>query len=134
VGTKNSVIGAATKRFESDIAITSDLAAIEGLALNLGALTDQGVVPQSSNLEHFYSKLSNIKMALLSEATIDARHRAEEIAGNSGIRLGSVISMRAGVSQITELFSAEVSDYGMYDTQTKQKDITVTVRAAFKIE
>ena len=88
MGTKNSVIGAATKRFESDIAITSDLAAIEGLALNLGALTDQGVVLQISTPEYFYSKLSNTKMSLLSEAAIDARHRAEEIVGNSGIRLG----------------------------------------------
>jgi hypothetical protein len=71
---------------------------------------------------------------LLSEATKDALKRAEEIAKNSGAELGPVSSLRAGVFQINEPFSNEVSDYGMYNTQAKIKDITVTVRAAFKIK
>ncbi len=114
--------------------ITSNLTAVEELALNPAVLMDKGVVFQNSNLEYFYSKLADIKMELLADATKDARRRAEEIAGNAGMKLGAVTSLRAGVFQITEPFSAEVSDYGMYNTQTKQKDITVTVRAAFKME
>jgi hypothetical protein len=113
--------------------ITSNIAAVEDLALNPAALIDKGVILQNSNLEYFYSKLSDIKMELLAEATKDAQKRAFEIAQNSNIHLGNVTSLRAGVFQITEPFSTEVSDYGMYNTQTKQKDITVTVRASFKI-
>jgi hypothetical protein len=113
--------------------ITSNIAAVEDLALNPAALIDKGIILQNSNLEYFYSKLSDIKMELLAEATKDAQKRAFEIARNSNVHLGNVTSLRVGVFQITEPFSTEVSDYGMYNTQTKQKDITVTVRASFKI-
>ena len=114
--------------------ITSNLAVVEGLALNPMALTENGIVLQNSRLEYFYSKLSDIKMELLAEATKDAACRAKEIADNSGALLGNVTNLRAGVFQITEPFSSEVSDYGMYNTQTKQKDITVTVRASYRIK
>jgi hypothetical protein len=114
--------------------ITSNIAAVEELAHNPAALLEKGVVLQNSYLEFLNSKLAEIKMELLSEATKDARKRAEEIAKNSGASLGAVTSLRAGVFQINEPYSNEVSDYGMYNTQTKIKDITVTVRATFKIE
>jgi hypothetical protein len=113
--------------------ITSNIPAVEDIALNPAALIDKGIILQNSNLEYFYSKLSDIKMELLAEATRDARKRAEEIARNSNVHLGNVTSLRVGVFQITEPFSTEVSDYGMYNTRTKQKDISVTVRASFKI-
>jgi hypothetical protein len=113
--------------------ITSNIPAVEEIALNPAALTEKGILLQNSNLEYFYSKLSDIKMELLAEATKDAQKRAEEIAKNSNVYLGNVTSLRVGVFQITEPFSTEVSDYGMYNTLTKQKDITVTVRASFKI-
>ncbi len=114
--------------------ITSNITAVEEIALNPSGLIDRGIVLQNSDLEYFYSKLSDIKMELLAEASKDAQKRAEEIAKNSGISLGTVTSLRTGVFQITEPFSTEVSDYGMYNTRTKQKDITITVRAAFKIK
>lgn len=114
--------------------ITSNIAAVEDIALNPTSLIDKGIILQNSNLEYFYSKLSDIKLELLAEATKDAQKRAFEIARNSNVHLGNVTSLRVGVFQITEPFSTEVSDYGMYNTQTKQKDITVTVRAAFKIQ
>ena len=114
--------------------ITSNITAVEELAHNPAALLEKGVVLQNSYLEFLNSKLADIKMELLSEATKDARKRAEEIAKNSGASLGGVTSLRAGVFQINEPYSNEVSDYGMYNTQTKIKDITVTVRAAFKLE
>jgi hypothetical protein len=119
---------------QSVFVITSKIEAIEDLALNPSVLTERGAVLQNSSLEYFYSKLADIKTELLAEAAKDAQRRAEEITRNSGVALGKVASLRAGVFQITEPFSTEVSDYGMYNTQTKQKDITVTVRATFKIK
>lgn len=115
------------------IVITSNIPAVEELALNPAELVESGVILQNSHLEYLNSKLAELKMELLSEATKDARRRAEEIAKNSGAALGSVTSLRAGVFQINEPFSNEVSDYGMYNTQAKVKDITVTVRAEFRI-
>jgi len=118
---------------QSAFVITSQIKAIEELALNPAVLVDKGLIMQNSNLEYFYSKLSDIKMELVAEATKDAKRRAEEMVKNSGGTLGNIASLKAGVFQITEPYSNEVSDYGMYNTQTKQKDITVTVRATFAI-
>src|SRR5690606_32121047 len=63
----------------------------------------------------------------------DAQRRAEEIAGSAGSRVGDVISARAGVFQITEPYSTEVSGMGMYSTSTRRKEITVTVHGDFAL-
>ena len=41
---------------------------------------------------------------------------------------------RAGVFQITEPYSTEVSGMGMYNTSTRRKEITVTVHASFALD
>jgi len=113
--------------------ITSAIAAVESLALNPAAFVAKGIMLQNSNLEYFYSKLADVKLQLLALATEDARKRADELVRNSSVKLGKITGLRQGVFQITEPFSTEVSDYGVYNTQTKQKEITVTVRASFEI-
>ncbi|MEO0085196.1 MAG: SIMPL domain-containing protein [candidate division WOR-3 bacterium] len=111
--------------------VTTDPAAVEKLALSLDMLYEQGVALQNSTLEYYLSNLPEIKKELIAEATRDARTRAEEIARNSGARLGRVESARAGVFQITEPYSTEVTDYGIYSTTTREKDVTITVTATF---
>ena len=78
--------------------------------------------------------MSEIKRELLAEATSDARRRAAEIARSSGDRIAKIESARVGVFQITEPYSTEVSDYGIYSTATKEKDITVTVSVVFSLK
>ncbi len=118
---------------QSIYVISSDLAKVEKLALNPDALLARGVALQSSYLEYYLSQLPAIKKQLLAEATRDALERAREIARNSGARLGPLASARAGIFQITEPFSTEVSDYGIYSTTTRQKDVTVTVTCEFRL-
>jgi hypothetical protein len=45
-----------------------------------------------------------------------------------------MISAKAGVFQIIEPYSTEVESYGMYNTSSRKKDITVTVHAQFLIQ
>ncbi len=118
---------------QSVYVISSDIAKVEKLALSPDALISRGVTLQSSNLEYYLSQLPEIKKTLLAEATKDALQRAREIARNSGARLGPLASARAGIFQITEPFSTEVSDYGIYSTATRQKDVTVTVTCEFRL-
>jgi hypothetical protein len=113
--------------------LSDEIDVIEGLALDPSSLTDSGVILQSSTLEYFSSRLDDIKVDLLAEATLDARRRAEEIVSNTGAGLGSPIAIRSGVFQIREPYSTEVTDYGMYNTQSREKDITVTVRVTFRL-
>lgn len=114
--------------------LSANISKVESLALNPDALFEKGLLLDYSNLEYFYSKLSDLKRELLAQATSDARGRAEEIAKGSGATIDKIVSARAGVFQITEPYSTEVSDYGVYSIATKEKDITVTVRATFSIK
>jgi len=114
--------------------VTSNLDAVEKLARNPDFIYDKGIVLESSYLEYNYTKVGNLKKELLAEASKDARDRALEIARSSGVKLGKISSARQGVFQITEPNSTEVSDYGIYSTATKQKDITVTVTVTFLIK
>jgi hypothetical protein len=111
--------------------ISKDLGTVEKLALNPDQMFEKGVALQSSALEYYFSKLPDIKKELLAEAARDAKERAIEIAKNSGSGIGTMRSARAGIFQITEPYSTDVSDYGIYNTSTRQKDVTVTVTAEF---
>ena len=64
------------------------------------------------------------------EAWMAHHERAREIAGD---RLGDLLTATAGVFQIREPHSNEVQGYGIYSTATREKEITVTVRASYRM-
>lgn len=114
--------------------ITNNLTALENLARNPDFIYNKGIILESSQIEYNYSKLADLKKELLAQATIDAQNRAHEIAKSAKVKVGKMIQARQGVFQITEPNSTEVSDYGIYSTATKIKDITVTVSATLEIK
>lgn len=114
--------------------VSRDIPTVERLALNPGALSDRGIILQSSSLEYYFSKLPKIKKEMLAAATRDAQGRAIEIAKSTGDRINKIESARVGVFQITEPYSTEVADYGVYNTATRIKDITVTVSVVFSLK
>lgn len=71
---------------------------------------------------------------MIAEATEDAKDRAEAIAKTTGNRIGTVRSAKTGVFQITSRHSTAVSDYGIYDTSSLEKDITAVVSVQFSLE
>ncbi len=95
------------------------------------ALINRGLIFSSQNLEYYYSKLSELKIELTGEATKDARKRAEQIAQATGSSIGALQSASLGVVQVTAKNSAEVSDYGAYDTAALEKKVTTVVKASF---
>jgi len=107
---------------------------VENLALNPDELLESNIFFQRSSLEYFYSKIDLLKKDLLTMATKNARERAEKILEDSPYRPGRMISAKAGVFQIIEPYSTEVESYGMYNTSSRKKDITVTVHAQFLIQ
>lgn len=113
--------------------ISSDIPKLEKTALDPSYFADRGLLLQHSNFEYLYTKLPDLKKQLISEATSDALDRAKEIANAAHTRLGKLKSARAGVFQITEPYSTDVSDYGYYSTSTRSKSIAVTVSAEFNL-
>jgi uncharacterized protein len=114
--------------------ISSQLEKIEKLSLNPDFFADRGLLLQMSSLSYLYTKLPELKKKLLAEATADALERAKEVASSGKVRLGKLREARAGVFQITEPYSTDVSDYGIYNTNTRNKSISVTLSAVFGLK
>lgn len=114
--------------------ISSEVEAIEALALNPNELLDQNIFFQISSLEYFYSEIDNLKKDLLELATKNARERVEMILKESGHKPGKMIWAQAGVFQIVEPYSTEVESYGMYNTSSRKKEVKVTVHAQFLVQ
>lgn len=121
-------------KVQQSLVITSNkLDKVEQIALNPQVFNQLGITYDNSYLGYFYTKLPDLKKALLSEATQDAVARAKEISSAAKTRLGKMYFARAGVFQITEPYSTEVSDYGIYSTATRSKHISVTLTAEFTL-
>lgn len=108
--------------------------AIELLARDAGALAGQGIPIEASSPQYLYTKLAELRIAMMGEATLDARARADVIAKAAGSEVGNVRSANTGVVQITPRFSTEVSDYGMNDVTSIEKDITTVVKVTFALK
>ncbi|MEA2103784.1 MAG: SIMPL domain-containing protein [Candidatus Cloacimonadota bacterium] len=119
---------------QSIYVITKELEKIEKITVNPKEFAQKNIALESSNLEYFSTKLPSIKKKLLGAATKDALTRASEIANSAAAKIDQIQSARAGVFQITEPYTTEVSSYGMYQTSTRKKNIKVTVSAVFSIK
>jgi len=113
---------------------SSDIDAIQKLTGNISPLSGPSYNVSTGNLELTYQDLPQMRIKLLSEAIKDARARAEAIAKETGRKVGTLKSAVGGVVQVLPQGGIDISDYGSYDTQSKNKDIMVTVRASFIIK
>lgn len=112
---------------------SKDVDKIAVIARESTELINQGIVIQSSNPQFYYTALGNLKVEMLGEAAKDAKSRAEQIAASTGDSVGAVRSAKMGVLQITAPDSTDVSDYGIYDTTSIEKDITAVVNITFRM-
>jgi uncharacterized protein len=112
---------------------SSDVDGMTRLSQRIASLISDGVPLQPAAPEYLYTRLSDIRMTLLEEATKDARQRAESMVRSTGGSVGPVREARMGVFQITPRFSTEVSDYGINDVTSIEKDVAAVVRVTFAI-
>lgn len=116
------------------IRITSNnIQLIKDTSLDAANLLNQGIDVESHAPEYFYTKLSDLKISLLNEASEDAKRRAKAMLKSTHNRIGAIKSVKTGVFQITTPNSTEVSDYGVYDTTTIDKKVTAVTQVTFRI-
>jgi len=113
---------------------SADVQKISDLAKNTTSLINKGVIFSTNSLEYYYSKLPETRVELLANAVQDAQARAGQLAKAGGKTIGVLKSASSGVVQVMAPNSIEVSDYGMYDTSSINKEIMVTVKASFEIK
>jgi hypothetical protein len=112
---------------------SSDIAKVEQASREATQLIDRGIYIHSDAPLYIYTKLAELKILLLAEASKDAHLRAEQIATNTHSRLGALITAKMGVLQVNPEFSTEVSWDGNNDKTTLDKDVLAIVTASFAL-
>ncbi len=113
---------------------SKDLKRVTEVSRSITGLIKEGVVMESNAPQYLYTKLADLKIDMLAEATKDATTRAEKIASNSRGQLGSIIEARMGVMQINPIHSTDVSSTGNNDTSSLDKEITAIVAARYSLK
>ena len=113
---------------------STDVAKVDALSKNINALINKGIIFNSMMPEYYYSKLPEMRVALLADAVADAKARAQKLAEAGDKTIGTLKSASSGVVQVLSPGSAAISDYGTYDTSKIQKEIMITVKASFLIK
>lgn len=91
----------------------------------LNKLIAQGLDIQNNNPAYHFTKLNDIKPAMLKEATRNARLAANEFATNAGVTVGGIRSARQGGFVIRDVGES----YG--DTQKIEKNVRVVTNVTF---
>jgi len=113
---------------------SKDVDKVDRISRESTDLINENIEFESQAPEYFYTKLDELKIQMLSEATENAKARAENMVKATGNKIGSIRSARMGVFQITPVTSTEVSDWGVNDTSSLEKKVTAVVTASFAIE
>ncbi|HSK70406.1 MAG TPA: SIMPL domain-containing protein [Pyrinomonadaceae bacterium] len=113
---------------------SNDVDKIAQIAREATELINQDILIESNAPQYYYTQLGDLKIEMLGESAKDAKTRAERIASSTGNSIGTVRSAKMGVLQITAADSTEVSDYGISDTSSIDKDITAVVNISFAVE
>lgn len=108
---------------------------IEGISRQSTELINSGVEFYSSAPEYYYTKLAELKIKMIAEATKDASTRAKSIAENADADLGNLKKSDMGVFQIIGQNSSEDYSYGgSFNTSSKNKTATITVKLVYQVD
>ncbi len=113
---------------------SDDVQKIKDISTDIQQLLDKGIDINVRSPEYFYSKLGDLKVKLLQEATTDAKDRATAMLKATHNKPGKIQSVRMGVFQITPVDSTNVSDMGINDTTTVDKKVTAVANVVFRIK
>ncbi len=101
---------------------------------NVTQLITRGIFLESEQPQYLYTRLAEVKLAMLSEAAADAHRRAERMVGGSGAKVGEMRSAEMGVFQITAANVDDVSGSGINDTTSVEKDVAAVVHMTFAVD
>lgn len=113
---------------------SKDVQRIKEVSTDIANLTSEGIDISVYEPSYYYSKLSDVKVKMLEEATKDAKQRASAMLKATHNGVGKIQSVRMGVFQITPVDSTNVSDMGISDTSTIEKKITSVANVTFRIK
>ncbi|MCA9515484.1 MAG: SIMPL domain-containing protein [Myxococcales bacterium] len=121
---------------QSVIVRSTDVSLVERLAREVTGLIDQGVSVDSYAPSYYYTKLADVKIEQLAEASRDARTRAERTveAAAGGARELSLRELNMGVINVNPANSTATSWDGNNDTTSLEKDIITIIHCTFDLK
>ena len=85
--------------------------------------------------EYYYTKLDELKLELIEEATQNAKARIDIMAEGSGTQPGELLNASLGVFQIkAQNSNTEYSYGGTFDTSSRLKNASVTVKLNYSVQ
>ena len=112
---------------------SDDIWPVAEVARSVTSLIKDGVEVDSCTPQYLYTKLSELKIDMIAEATKDATTRANQIVSNANGRLGKLVEARLGVMQINPKGSNSTSWEGNNDTSSYEKEIMAVVSTRFEV-
>lgn len=114
---------------------SKDVNKIEEISRQASELINSGIEFYSNAPEYYYTRLAELKIQMIAEATKDAKNRAKSIAENAGAGLGHLKKSDMGVFQITGQNSSEDFSYGgSFNTTSKNKTANITVKLVYQVD
>ena len=113
---------------------SNDVQKVKKISVDIQNLISEGIEINPMEPQYYYSKLSDLKVKLLQDATTDAKERASAMLSATHNKTGSIQSVKMGVFQITPVDSTSVSDMGINDTSTIEKKVTAVANVTFRIK
>jgi hypothetical protein len=112
---------------------TKHIDRLEKAAGSVDDLLLQGIDVSVERIQYLSTGLKSARLEALRKAIAEARKRGETIADGLGGDLGAVRKVELGVYQIVPRNSTDVSDYGINDTSTRDKDVVSVVTVTFAV-
>ena len=109
---------------------------VEKVEREVAELYDQDINLNSNSPSYYYTKLADLKIKMLEEASKDARNRAQTITKNAGAKLDGLVNANMGVFQITAPNSSD-EDYtwgGAFNTSSKQTRASINMRLTYEVK
>jgi uncharacterized protein len=108
---------------------------VEEISRQVSELINSGIELYSDKPQYYYTKLAELKIQMIAEATKDANNRAARIAENAGSSLGDLKNASMGVFQIVAQNSSEEYSWGgAFNTSSKRKTANITVDLEYETE
>ncbi len=115
--------------YQSVTVTSQDIDKVDAVSRDITQLIEANIEFESDSPEYYYTKLDELKLSLIEQATENAKARADLIAGGTNSKTTRLLSANLGVFQITAQNSdTEYSYGGAFDTSSRNKTATITVK------
>jgi Uncharacterized protein conserved in bacteria len=113
---------------------SKDIERVEKVSREITELINSGIEFYSQEPQYYFTELGDLKLQLIELATKNGKERAEKIVEQTGFKLGKLKYANLGVFQImAQNSNTDYSWSGAFDTGSKNKTATITVKMQFGI-